>query len=250
MPRKRKAVEAAPSLPEIGLVSIPVLCCLLGAALFVYEYGGREATLTAEFIELEEAVAASAYEASTIDDRQQTAAEKLRLLEQAARLARIQDELAALAEKHALLEAQLQDLTELEKLLAELESTRLRIEDLRVQRDKMIAERQSLFGGYSGTYVLVECVADAIVVYPDARRITLDELPEEREWLLGEIDAKGYVAIAVRPSGWYGNSFDAAKQLIYRHIDTVQTSSGRTIARTDFPLNADESLGPYLPVSG
>ncbi|MCF3650771.1 hypothetical protein [Synoicihabitans lomoniglobus] len=246
---RHRARTPAPGQPELGLVSIPLLCCLLGAALFVYEYGGSAPTLTKEFLALEEQVAASAFTAHDLDTREQSAAEKLRLLQNAARLARIQAELAQLAARHRDLQQEQLDLDRLEKLLAEIEAARLRIAELEVQRNKVIAERRSLFDNYTGPYVLVECVDNAIIVYPGAQRISLNDLPAHQAALLEQIDEFGYVAIAVRPGGWTRDSFDAAKQLIYAHLDAVRQSTGREIARTDFPIKAAEPIGPYLPRS-
>lgn len=246
---RHRAHTPAPGQPELGLVSIPLLCCLLGAALFVYEYGGSAPTLTAEFLELEEQVAASAFTAHDLDEREHSAAEKLRLLKNAARLARIQQELALLAERHRNLQQEQLDLDHLEKLLAEIEAAQLVIAELKVQRDQVIAARRSLFNDYTGPYVLVECVANAIVVYPGAQRIVLSDLTEHKAALLQQIDTVGYVAIAVRPGGWTRDSFDAAKQIIYGHIETVRQSGGRIISRTDFPLQPAEPIGPYLPRS-
>ncbi|MCC5023941.1 MAG: hypothetical protein J6386_14660 [Candidatus Synoicihabitans palmerolidicus] len=244
-----RAAPAAPDQPELGLVSIPLLCCLLGAALFVYEYGGSKPTLTHEFLELEERVASSAYTAHTLDEREQTAVEKLRLLEAAARLARLQDELAALLRRHAQLEAQQQDLIALERLVAEIAATRLRIQDLQLQRDKVIAARRSVFAGYTGPYLLIECVAGEIIVHLEGQHLSLEQLAKGPASLLAAIDAVGYVAIAVRPGGWQNDSFEAAQKLIYGHIEAVRAGTGRQIFRTDFPLDTDEPIGPYLPPS-
>ena len=252
MTRRRKHRAAhpgaqAPAQPDIGLVSIPLLCCLLGAALFVYEFGGSAPTLTNEFIRLEESVAASAFNAFKIDEREKAAAAKLQRLEQAARLARIRREIEALLARHTALEEQKQDLDRLETLLAEIEAARLRLDELELQKQKAIVARQSLFGGYTGQYVLVECLAGEVIVHPSERRISLNALTAQRDWLLGEIDRVGYVAIAVRPGGWTRDSFETAKGLIQEHIESQRLNHGRAIAHTDFPLHADEAIGPYLP---
>ncbi|WP_221029441.1 hypothetical protein [Actomonas aquatica] len=251
MTRRRKHRSAhpgpaAPSQPEIGLVSIPLLCCLLGAALFVYEFGGNKPTLTNEFLALEEAVAASAYTAYQLDEREQSAAEKLRRLQNAARLAALQDEVTALLEQHARLEAQQQDLDRLEKLLAEIEAAQIQLTDLQRQRDQSRAATTSLFGGYNGQYVLIECLAGEIIVHPQQRRIPLRDFYAHRDWLLGEIDRLGYVAIAVRPQAWTQDSFAEIKPLVQTHL-AARRAAGQTIAHTDFPLKNDAPITPYLP---
>lgn len=252
MTRRRKHRAAhpgtqAPAQPDIGLVSIPLLCCLLGAALFVYEFGGSEPTLTNEFIRLEEAVAASAFDAFQIDERQDLATAKLNRLDQAARLARIEDEIQILLARHAALDAQKQDLDRLETLLADIAAAQLRLDELELQKQKVIVARQSLFGGYTGQYVLVECIAGEVIVHPGEQRIATAALAAQSDWLLREIDRVGYVAIAVRPGGWTQDSFASAKDLIQTHIESRRRDEGRVIAHTDFPLHADEAIGPYLP---
>ncbi len=252
MTRRRKHRRAhpgtpAPAQPEIGMVSIPLLCCLLGAALFVYEFGGNKPTLTNEFLALEEAVAASSFAAYQIDEREQDAAEKLRRLQNAARLAELQDEIAALLARYAAMQAQQQDLDRLEKLLAEIEAHRARLAQLEREEDRARAARESLFGGYAGQYVLIECLAGEIVVHPGDRRIALRDLYAERDWLLSEIDRLGYVAIAVRPSGWTRDSFAEIKPLVQTHINEARAQDGRAIAHTDFPLEDEASIRPYLP---
>ncbi len=252
MTRRRKHRAAhpgtpTPAQPEIGLVSIPLLCCLLGAALFVYEFGGNKPTLTNEFLALEEAVAASAFDAYRLDEREREAAEKLRRLQNAARLARLQDEIAALLARHRTLEAQQQDLDRLEKLLADIAAARQRLAELDRAEDRARAARSSLFGGYTGQYVLIECLAGEIIVHPANRRIPISQLYEHRDWLLGEIDRLGYVAIAVRPGGWVRDSFAEIKPLVQNHITDRRAADGRSIAHTDFPLEEDAPIAPYLP---
>ena len=92
-----------------------------------------------------------------------------------------------------------------------------------------------------------DCVNRRIAEASSERRISLNALTEQRDWLLGEIDRVGYVAIAVRPGGWTRDSFETAKGLIQEHIESQRLNHGRVIAHTDFPLHADEAIGPYLP---
>jgi hypothetical protein len=230
------------SRPDIGLVSLPVLCCLLGAALFVYEYGGSEPTLTREFLELEARMQDDGDLAETLASRAAAAAADLRLLAQAARLVRVEQELATLTRRNDALKEESRLLAAWEVQAREMEEARLEATRLREELDTALTATERLFGGYQGEFVLVECVADAIVVHPAGRRIPLAELSARRDTLLREIDRTGYVAIAVRPSGWGDRSFNPVRALIRRHLEA---ESG--IRWTEFPLPSDESIEPYLP---
>lgn len=237
-------VEHSRSGPDIGLVSLPVLCCLLGAALYVYEYGGSEPTLTREFLELETRLIANATTTQDLDDRADDAEQKLKLLTQAARLVREEQHLATLTRQHEELAAQAQLLDALDTQTQELTEAREQATALRSEQAATLTAAELLFGGYRGEFVLVECVGQGIVVHPSGRQIALAALPDEKESLLREIDRTGYVAIAVRPTGWRDRSFDQVRSMIRTHLD-AQTE--RRIRWTEFPLRADEPIEPYYP---
>ena len=242
-------VDLSRSRPDIGLVSLPVICCLLGAALFVYEYGGSEPTLTREFLELEARLQEDATATDTLLDRVAEADTDLQLLAQAARLVREQQQLATLTRRQDELTGEAQLLAALEEQAQELEEAREAATRLRVELSSALTATERLFGGYQGEFVLVECIADAIVLHPAGRRIPLTELPAQSDALLQEIDRTGYVAIAVRPSGWRDQSFDQVRALIRPHVDAQSGPTEQQIRWTEFPLPADESIEPYLPRS-
>ncbi len=233
--------------PDIGLVSLPVLCCLLGAALFVYEYGGSEPTLTQEFLELESRLAVDATTTADVQDRAETADAKLQLLAQAATLVREEQQLATLTRQHTQLRGQAQLLAALEAQTQELADARDEATRLRSEQTAAFTAAELLFGGYRGDFVLVECIAEAIIIHPVGRRIPLGELTAASDALLREIDRTGYVAIAVRPDGWRDRSFDQVRELIRTHLDAQTTQPDQRIHWTEFPLQADESIAPYLP---
>ena len=240
-------VDRSQSGPDIGLVSLPVLCCLLGAALFVYEYGGSEPTLTREFLELESRLIVDATTAQTLNDRAHEADENLQLLAQAARLVREEQALATLTRQHEQLAGQAQLLAALETQVEELADARDEANKLRSEQAATLTAVELLFGGYQGEFVLVECIAEAIIIHPGGRRISLAELQEESVGLLREIDRTGYVAIAVRPAGWRDQSFDQVREIIRTHLDAQSTPSEDGIRWTEFPLQAAESIEPYFP---
>lgn len=242
-------VDHSRSRPDIGLVSLPVLCCLLGAALFVYEYGGSEPTLTREFLELEVRLQADAAAAESLRDRVAAADTDLHLLAQAARWVREEQQLATLTRRQDELTGEAQLLAALAAQAEELAEAREAAGQLRLELASALTATERLFGGYQGEFVLVECVANAIVVHPAGRRIPLAELPTQSEALLAEIHRTGYVAIAVRPSGWRDRSFDQVRALIRPHLEAQAGPAAEKIRWTEFPLPADESIALYLPRS-
>lgn len=233
--------------PDIGLVSLPVLCCLLGAALFVYEYGGSEPTLTREFLALESRLIVDATTAQTLNDRTDVADKKLKLLAQAAELVREEQALATLTRQHEQLAGQAQLLAALETQMEALADVRVEAAELRSEQAATLTAVELLFGGYQGDFVLVECVAGAIIIHPMGRRVPLAELEGERDVLLREVDRTGYVAIAVRPDGWRDQSFDQVREIIRTHLEAQTPSPEDGIRWTEFPLPADESIEPYFP---
>lgn len=240
-------VDLSRSRPDIGLVSLPVLCCLLGAALFVYEYGGSEPTLTREFLELEARLIEDATAAASLQQRAEEAGADLQLLAQAAQLVRTEQELATLTRRQDELTAEARLLAALTEQTRELAAAREEATRLRAELASALTATERLFGGYQGEFVLVECVADAVVLHPAGRRIPLAELPAQSDALLREIDRTGYVAIAVRPGGWRDGSFHQVRALIRPHLATGTTTADPPIRWTEFPLPANESIEPYLP---
>lgn len=242
-------VDRSRTGPDIGLVSLPVLCCLLGAALYVYEYGGSEPTLTREFLELESRLMIDATTAQTLHDRVDTADANLQLLVQAAALVREEQELATLTRRHDELAEQARLLAALETQTQELTEARNAVSELQAEQAATLTATELLFGGYRGEFVLLECVAEAVIIHPVGRRIPLAELAQERDGLLAAIDRTGYVAIAVRPAGWRDQSFDQVRAMIRAHLAAQLNPSEQGIRWTEFPLQTGEPIEPYFPRS-
>lgn len=233
--------HSAPGSPDLGLVSLPVLCCLLGAALYVYEYGGREPTLTREFSELEDRVARSRLHAEDLATQNLHLERQVRLLTEAAQLHRARREASDLRRQAEELDALGLALERFAIAIEKTEGDRVELRRLEAERDRRISDTSGLFGGYRGRYVLIECVDEAVIVHPGARRIALVDLLTSPDALLREIQQTGYVALAARPAGWHERSFNPVKRLIQERL------TASAVARTDFPLTADEPLTPYLP---
>lgn len=97
-------------------------------------------------------------------------------------------------------------------------------------------------GDYSGPFVLLECVSGRAIVYPGAWVIPMEPSDMELRKLITQIRAAGFVAVAVRPSGWYNNSFDKITAKLFKEFPV-----GGAVRRTVFPLNEGEPITPYLP---
>jgi hypothetical protein len=90
--------------------------------------------------------------------------------------------------------------------------------------------------------VLLECENGRAVVYPGGWRITGQ--PSEADWkrLMDQIRQAGFVAFAVRPSGWYANAFDKLRVRMFRELGT-----SNSVGRSVFPIKENEPIKPYLP---
>lgn len=247
MRRKPRPVPRANSLPDIGLISIPVLCCLLGAAFFVYVFGGQRAPWNAPFLELQDKLEETATATTSLDEREDEALGRALLLKRAEEIRRLTEEVRRLSLLRDDLTAKVADLAELARLQLELDRLREELERLRIAEQNLLARQNSVFGGYTGNYVLIECVQDAIIVHPGAERIGLYQLPDTQDRLMAQIVAAGYVAFAVRPSGWHENSFSRVKTLVYERLSTTEQSGGARVGRAEFPLHEADPIEPYLP---
>ena len=112
------------------------------------------------------------------------------------------------------------------------------------------ADPRRLQGRYGGRYVLIECVADAVVVYPGAQRLPAAMDAAQFDALIQRIDAAGFVAFAVRPSGWFKDSLDTVRPRVLKALAERQAGTQRRIGRTTLPLTADESIDDLLPRDG
>jgi len=108
------------------------------------------------------------------------------------------------------------------------------------------AERFML-GSYKGSYVLLECVEGGANIYPGGTRITMNPSREQLTQLANRIARAGFVAFAVRPSGWYDNSYDRLKILLYPELNRIAKETGRPIGRNAFPLDSGDPISVYLP---
>lgn len=101
-------------------------------------------------------------------------------------------------------------------------------------------------GDYHGPFVLLECVEGSAIVYPGKTRIDMEAGADRLVPLVAQISEAGFVALAVRPSGWYSDSFDKLRERIYKMLDEAERKGGKHVGRTTFPLEAHEPIDSYL----
>lgn len=124
---------------------------------------------------------------------------------------------------------------------AETEATRLRSELARLGQEQVASPgRRQIVGNYRGPYILIECFKGYALVYPGKTRLAKKPGEKIITELVDRINQAGFVVFVVRPQGWYGDSFDSMKPLVYSRID-------EKTGRTAFPLEANEPIAPYLP---
>jgi hypothetical protein len=135
----------------------------------------------------------------------------------------------------------------LEDLRAEMERLRALLAELEAQAAQHAAQKpRRWFGGsYRGPFLLVECDDKGGVVYPGRKRILTENLTAETDWLAGEVRRVGAALLVVRPGGFkepYAKFYALLTKLAEQG-----TSQGRTIVLSFWPIEADESIEPYLP---
>ena len=111
-------------------------------------------------------------------------------------------------------------------------------------------EMTQILGQYKGPYVLVECIQDAAIVYPGKQRIEMNPSDDQVNQLIDQISKAGFIALVVRPDGWYGNSYDKLRKIIYDRLDVIEKNEGKHIGRSTFPLTSDGPIANFLPPEG
>jgi len=114
-----------------------------------------------------------------------------------------------------------------------------------------------IVGTYRGRYILIECVRDAVIVYPSEVKIACkvngasksekDGFETNLKFLMDHITEAGFVVFVVRPAGWYENSYDALYPRISKRLAELETRGGAHVGICKFPLDAGKPITPYLP---
>jgi hypothetical protein len=114
---------------------------------------------------------------------------------------------------------------------------------------RRIRSQRMFIGDHIGAYVLLECRETGVRVYPAGRDLPDNPSETQWQWLCSEIKKTGFLALAVRPGGWYNQSFDAYRKRIYDYVRQIEENEGRRIGHTNFPIGNDEPIEPYLPLN-
>src|SRR5258708_5263259 len=223
---------------SIDLIALPLVFCLLAAVVGLFA--------------LDEATSSPCCTPPPCCTPEQRATELRRLISEAEELGLQQNALIrrldyALTERDLSQKAGQADglrqrasvvarIAEAEKTVAELQGELMRSSPAPSARP-----HDGAFGTYSGPYVLVECKNGHAIVYPGGWRIPSEPSDSEFAKLSSQVKQAGFVAFAVRPSGWVDNSFHKLRRRV------VQEIGGAKIGRTEFPIDETEAIKPYLP---
>ncbi|MFW6119056.1 MAG: hypothetical protein ACOC7S_01825 [Planctomycetota bacterium] len=257
-PRRHKATDSA----SIGFFALPALCCLLGAVVYLSSVApeavsdagepallAEQSKIIAQQIEEAEAERQELFEgiAALREEVQDRKERRKQLGELKLKLARLEEriqELRATKEKLAqIVDAQKERAVKIADLKGQYEDLQRAIEQLRARVRKLQQEREqdskrSGRTGYSGPYVLVECLEGEVVVYPGEKRLSTDASRAEKEAVLHRAERVGFVALAVRPSGYEDS---------YAEFRGYLNDSDAELSWSSFPIGAEEPIERYVP---
>jgi len=236
-------------LMNLDVLALSLLCCLLASVVGVLVLSGE--------VSAEASVEQGENPELWIRLRQQTT----QLYTQVQDVERSREGIVAklnhsvLQRENLVLESKIRDIQEKLTLIdkihaARSETVRLskELEDEEKSRNSTLTpEARRMLGEYKGPYVLLECVEDGAIVYPGKQRIEMKPSKEQTDQLITQIAKAGFVAIVVRPSGWYGNSFDNLRKTLYERLDQMEKDTSKYIGRSTFPLSADDPITNYIP---
>lgn len=245
-----KKVRASSGLLNLDVLALSLLCCLLASVVGVLVLSGEASPST------------------PAEPSQDTVVVWTKLHEQTAKLyTRVQQEehsREALINKinYSLLdranrdqEARISEIQQKLDIVDKIKSATLEIASIRKQLENLESQTNpppssevgQIVGKYKGPFILIECVEDEAVIYPGGRRVEMEPSADQADELINQITNAGFVALVVRPSGWYENSFDKLRKLIYDRLDQIENDGGKRVGRSTFPLTDEDSITNYLP---
>jgi hypothetical protein len=247
---------------NLDILALSLLCCLLASVVGVLVLSGEEVRaeenrLTEErrraeerkrrdeqeriFNELHQQTARIQVDVEEVEHSREAIVAKLNyaVLERGNRA--LKSRSAEIQQKISLIRRLATAKVESQRLAKELEKKE------KVATTTLTPEARRMLGEYKGRYVLVECVEDAAIIYPGQERVAIKPSKAQVERLLNQITKAGFVAFVVRPSGWYDNSYDKLKAIIYAELDKIEKEGERTVGRSSFPLDTVEPIANYLP---
>ena len=246
---------------DIGLLAMPVFCCLLGAMLILMLNNGSGAPpplalerireLLACITQARFAIAQSGVVQSVVSNRIDFAEYRNANVKLDAKIEERRREAAKLSNQVSqaqVIQGRLEEKQRQAKTTeADVEAARSRIEDLEARaKASKTNDAIGLFGNYRGSLVLLECDRDGATVHPSGQRIAADAPERELDSVITEIERAGFVALVARPDG-FEKSYGRFRQVIFNRVDDLNRRRKTPIGLCMFPLTDDASITAFLP---
>jgi hypothetical protein len=245
-----KTARSSTELMNLDVLALSLLCCLLASVVGVLVLGGEAAAqVPVESKPDNQEIWTSLHEQSTklfvrvqeVERSRDAIVDKLNhsLLERENLV--LESRVTEIQAKFELLNKIRTAKSEIARLLKDFE------DEEKTNNAALTPEARRILGEYKGPYVLIECVEDAAVVYPGRQRIEMKPSNVQTDQLLHQITNAGFVAFVVRPDGWYDNSFDNLRKVIYEKLDKIEKDTGKYVGRSTFPLTSTDPITNYFP---
>jgi hypothetical protein len=249
---------------DIGLMAMPVFCCLLAAILILIlsSGSGHRPPLAPEKVrELLARITQARLVIAQSDLAQHAVSNRLDLAEYRHATKKLEAELEEKLLQAAKLSNQVSQAQIVQGRLeekqrqaqttqADVEAARSRIQELE-SRIKAATTNDAigLFGTYRGSLVLVECDSQGAMIHPSGRRLTATAPERELDSVIDDIKRAGFVAIVARPDG-FTKSYDRFHRLILDRLEDLNRLRSTPIGFCAFPLTDDASIAAFLPKGG
>jgi hypothetical protein len=236
---------------SLDILALALMCCLLAAVVGVLVLGGEQqgqagegpAPVASRWPELRRQSSQLVVQVSELERSSDLLVAKLNR-------SGLERENHSLQTRVSLLERNVQLIQRLAALEAETKNLEREQAQRREKEAATASEKRRLLGEYRGPYVLLECIEDGALVYPDGGRLPSAPSAEELNRVLQMIRKAGYVAFVARPSGWFNSSYDKLRALVYKELDSAAGLGGSPVGRSCIPLDSSEPITNYLPSEG
>src|SRR6185503_8798963 len=247
---------------NLDILALSLLCCLLGSVVGVLvlsgeEVRGDETRLAEEKRRTEARLRLEEQNRIYNELHQQTGRFQIQVheVEQAREAVVAKLNYAALERENRALKSrgvEIQQKVDLATKLASVKAESARLEQELKEKEKtanasLSPEARRMLGEYKGRYVLLECIEDYAILFPGKERIAMEPAREQVEKLMNQITKAGFVVFVVRPAGWFNNSYDKLRKVVYGELDKLEKQGEGTVGRSTFPLDAAEPIVNYLP---
>jgi len=249
---------------DIGLLAMPVFCCLLGAILILILTNGSGSRpplepekireLLSRITQARMAIAQSGVTRHIVLNRldfaeYRNANKKLdeQIEEKRREAAALSNEVSQAQIVQGRLEEKQRQAQTTE---ADVASARARLEELEARtKAAKTNDALGLFGSYRGSLVLLECDRQGATIHPSGRRIAVDAPDREFDSVASEIDGAGFVALVARPDG-FAKSYGHFRQLVMNRMDDLNRRRTAPVGFCAFPLTDDAPVSAFLPKGG